>query len=76
MLDESPDIQDGRPHLGDATVYVTNVGPQDPQGEGDLQLAAEVEFYLHVEGAVSPIPVIVTISVLEDIENPPFEDQG
>jgi hypothetical protein len=54
---------DGRPHLGDANVYVTNVGPHDPEG-GD----GGVEFYLHVDFN-SPLDVIVTISVLEDIED-------
>lgn len=55
---------EGRPHLGEANVYVTNIGPHDPEG-GD----GGVEFYLHVDGP-SPVDVIVTVSVLEDVENP------
>ena len=53
----------GRPFLGEANVYITNIGPHDPEG-GD----GGVEFYLHVDGP-SPVNVIVTISVLEDVEN-------
>ena len=52
----------GRPHLGEANVYVTNVGPHGPEG-GD----GGVEFHLHVDFP-SPLPVVVTISVLEDVE--------
>lgn len=53
----------GRPLLGEANVYVTNIGPHDPEG-GD----GGVEFYLHVDWP-SPLDVIVTISVLEDVED-------
>lgn len=56
----------GRPHLGEANVYVTNIGPHDP--EGGPGSSGGVEFHLHVDSA-SPLDVIVTISVLEDIEN-------
>jgi hypothetical protein len=52
----------GRPRLGEANVYVTNVGPHDPEGG-----AGGVEFHLHVEWP-SPLDVVVTISVLEDVE--------
>jgi len=52
----------GRPHLGSANIHVTNVGPHDPEG-GD----GGVEFCLQVDWE-SPLDVIVTISVLEDIE--------
>jgi len=52
----------GRPHLGDANVYVTNIGPH---GEGNE--AGGVEFILHVDWG-SPLDVIVTITVLENIE--------
>jgi len=49
----------GRPHLGEANVYVTNIGPHsDPGGE-----AGGVEFYLHVDWA-SPLNVVATITVL------------
>jgi hypothetical protein len=55
-------ILDGRPHLGDADVYVTNVGPHDPEG-GD----GGVEFHLHADSP-TPLNVIVTISVLDNVE--------
>jgi hypothetical protein len=52
----------GRPNLGDANVYVTNVGPHgEPGGE-----AGGVEFLLHVDHH-EPLDVVVTITVLEDI---------
>ncbi len=54
----------GRPRLGEANVYVTNIGPHNPEG-GD----GGVEFHLHVDWS-SPLDVIVTITVLEDIETP------
>ncbi|WUR12763.1 hypothetical protein E7V67_024220 [[Empedobacter] haloabium] len=57
------DPSPGRPHLGEANVYVTNVGPHDPEGG-----SGGVEFHLHVDWP-SPLDVIVTISVLEDVEN-------
>ncbi|HEY0331428.1 MAG TPA: hypothetical protein VGC77_20295 [Rhodopseudomonas sp.] len=54
----------GRPHLGEANVYVTNIGPHgDPGGE-----AGGVEFYVHADWP-SPIKVVVTITVLGDCEN-------
>ena len=53
----------GRPTLGEANVYVTNIGPHGPQGE-----PGGVEFHLHVDWS-SPLDVIVTISVLDDIED-------
>jgi hypothetical protein len=52
----------GRPRIGEANVYVTNIGPHDPEGA-----SGGVEFYLHVDSP-SPLDVIVTISVLEDVE--------
>src|SRR6516225_3090370 len=52
----------GRPVLDQAKVYVTNVGPHDPEG-GD----GGVEFFLNVESN-TPVDVIVTITVLEDVE--------
>jgi hypothetical protein len=55
----------GRPNLGAASVYVTNVGAHGgahPPGE-----AGGVEFLLHVDWP-SPLDVIVTITVLEDID--------
>jgi hypothetical protein len=53
----------GRPNLGDANVYVTNIGPHNPEGG-----SGGVEFHLHADFG-SPLNVIVTISVLEDIED-------
>jgi hypothetical protein len=53
----------GRPHLGDANVYVTNVGPHGVAGVE----AGGVEFHLHVDFD-SPLDVVVTITVPEDIE--------
>jgi hypothetical protein len=53
----------GRPLLGEANVYVTNIGPHDPEGG-----SGGVEFHLHVDWD-SPLDVIVTISVLEDVED-------
>lgn len=52
----------GRPHLGDANVYVTNIGPHNPEGG-----SGGVEFHVHADWD-SPLDVIVTISVLEDVE--------
>jgi hypothetical protein len=53
----------GRPHLGNADVYVTNIGPHgDPGGE-----AGGVEFHLHVDTS-SPLNVVVTITVLGECE--------
>jgi hypothetical protein len=51
----------GRPKLGEANVYVTNIGPHGPPAE-----AGGVEFIVHVDWD-SPLDVIVTITVLEDI---------
>jgi|SRR5215217_809917 len=53
----------GRPHLGLASVWVTNVGPHGVQGFE----AGGVEFFLNVDWP-SPLDVIVTITVHEDIE--------
>jgi len=52
----------GRPHLGAANVYVTNVGPHGSGGE-----AGGVEFLLHVDFD-QPLDVIVTITVEDNIE--------
>lgn len=56
-------LTEGRPLLGDADVYVTNVGPHDPEG-GD----GGVEFHLHVDFG-SPLDVIVTITVDDPVED-------
>ena len=53
----------GWPLLGAANVYVTNVGPHGVPGVE----AGGVEFLLHVDWP-SPLDVIVTITVHEDIE--------
>ncbi|MER5633469.1 hypothetical protein [Streptomyces nitrosporeus] len=51
-----------RPLLGAANVYVTNIGPHDPEGG-----TGGVEFLLHVDWE-TPLDVIVTITVLGDID--------
>lgn len=51
----------GRPNLGSANVYVTNIGPHGPEPD-----VGGVEFLLHVDWD-RPLNVIVTITVLEDI---------
>ena len=51
----------GRPNLGAANVYVTNVGAHGPEPD-----VGGVEFLLHVDWD-SPLDVVVTISVLDDI---------
>lgn len=51
----------GRPNLGAANVYVSNVGPHGPEPE-----VGGVEFLLHVDWD-SPLDVEVTITVLDDI---------
>jgi hypothetical protein len=54
----------GRAHLGEANVYVTNIGPHgEPGGE-----AGGVEFHLHADWS-SPINVVATITVLGECEN-------
>ena len=53
----------GRPNLGAASVWVSNVGPHGVTGIE----AGGVEFFLHTDWS-SPLKVMVTISVLEDIE--------
>jgi hypothetical protein len=53
----------GRPNPGDANVYVTNIGPHDPEGG-----TGGVEFYVHVDWD-SPLHVQVTITVFDPIEN-------
>lgn len=58
-----PTDETGRPLLGEASVYVTNIGPHDPEGD-----TGGVEFHLHVDWD-SPLHVQVTITVLGQIEN-------
>jgi hypothetical protein len=57
-----PTDMNGRPNLGEANVYVTNIGPHDPEGG-----PGGVEFYLHVDWD-SPLHVQVTITVLDQAE--------
>ncbi|RWM92902.1 MAG: hypothetical protein EOR84_18930 [Mesorhizobium sp.] len=52
-----------RPHLGAAPIWVSNVGAH---GLGDE--AGGVEFLLHVDWN-TPLNVMVTITVLDDIED-------
>jgi hypothetical protein len=58
-----PSDETGRPNLGEANIYVTNIGPHDPEGD-----TGGVEFHLHVDWD-SPLHVQVTITVLDPIEN-------
>jgi hypothetical protein len=51
-----------RPHLGEANIWVSNVGVHGPEGG-----TGGVEFHLHVDFG-SPLDVMVTITVHEDIE--------
>lgn len=60
---QDPIDSTGRPHLGEASVWVTNIGPHDPEGG-----AGGVEFHLHVDWN-APLNIQVTISVLEPIED-------
>src|SRR5262245_43104829 len=55
-------LEDIRPVLGAANVWVTNVGVHGPEPG-----AGGVEFHTHVDWP-SPLNVMVTITVLEDIE--------
>jgi hypothetical protein len=57
----------GRPNLGAAPVYVTNVGPHGGQ-PGTGGEAGGVEFLLHVDFS-SPLAVIVTITAEDPIES-------
>ncbi|PCN44465.1 hypothetical protein B9C88_09625 [Brevibacillus laterosporus] len=55
-------LEDIRPHLGAASIWVSNVGVHGPEpGSGG------VEFLLHVDWP-TPLNVMVTITVLDDIE--------
>jgi hypothetical protein len=56
------DSPPGRPLLGEANVYVTNIGPHDPEGN-----VGGVEFHLHVDWN-SPLHLMVTITDLGPIE--------
>jgi len=60
--DDPDDASPGRPHLGEANVYVTNIGPHDAEGG-----PGGVEFYLHVDSDM-PLDVLVTITDLGLIE--------
>ncbi|WP_313166652.1 hypothetical protein [Massilia oculi] len=56
------DSSPGHPHLGQANVYVTNIGPHDSEvGPGG------VEFYLHADSD-TPLDVLVTITDLGEVE--------
>ena len=56
------DSSPGRPHLGRANVYVTNIAPHDSEGG-----PGGVEFYLHADSDV-PLDVLVTITDLGLVE--------
>lgn len=53
----------GRPNAGLAAVWVTNIGPHDPEGG-----TGGVEFMLHVDWN-SPLHIQVTITVLGECEH-------
>jgi hypothetical protein len=55
-------LENIRPSLGAAPIWVSNVGPH-----GNGSEAGGVEFLLHVDWG-SPLNVMVTITVLNDIE--------
>lgn len=55
-------LEDIRPFLGEANISVSNVGVHGPEGG-----TGGVEFHLHVDWS-SPLDVMVTITVLDDIE--------
>jgi hypothetical protein len=55
-------LEDVRPHLGAANIWVTNIGVHGPEGD-----TGGVEFHLHVDWD-SPLNVMVTITVFDDIE--------
>jgi hypothetical protein len=57
----------GRPFLGDANVSVSNIGPHNPEGG-----TGGVEFHVHADSP-TPIDVMVTITVLEDVESTTVE---
>jgi hypothetical protein len=61
-IPNSPIKTAGRPLLGLANVYVTNVGPHGVDGVE----AGGVEFLLHVDWG-DPLDVVVTITVLDPI---------
>jgi hypothetical protein len=61
-IPNSPIKTAGRPLLGSANVYVTNIGPHGVEGVED----GGVEFLLHVDWG-DPLDVIVTITVLDPI---------
>lgn len=54
----------GRPNLGAANVWVSNVGPHGVAGAE----AGGVEFLIHVDWP-SPLRVMVTVTVEENIED-------
>jgi hypothetical protein len=61
------DYYGNRPILAEADVYVTNVGPHDPEGGPD----GGVEFHLHVDWP-TPLHAMVTITVFDDVEQVDF----
>jgi len=58
-----PYDETGRPHVGQADIYVTNIGPHDPEPS-----TGGVEFNVHVDWH-TPLHVQVTITVLDEIED-------
>lgn len=56
-------LTEGRTHLGDADVFVTNIGVHGNEGGG----VGGVEFHLHANFG-SPLNLIVTITVFEPVD--------
>jgi hypothetical protein len=67
--DPPPRAQDFYYHLGDASVWVSNIGPHRNEFIGAV---GGVEYHLHVDFD-SPIDVAITITVEDDL---PLEIQG
>jgi len=65
----SPPVQDFFYHLGEASVWVSNIGPHKNEFTDD---PGGVEFHLHVDWN-SPLDVAVTITVEDEL---PVEIQG
>lgn len=64
-----PPVQNFHYHLGEASVWVSNIGPHRNEFRGD---PGGVEFHIHVDWH-APLDIAITIT-LED--EPPVEIQG
>ena len=63
QLQQTPPVQDFFYHLGDASVWVSNISPHKNEFTSD---PGGVEFFLHVDFD-SPIDVGITITVEDDL---------